>query len=241
MGWNLLGHFQTLAQPRLVRRWFRQTFPLPTPFFDGQSRLARRSIYRLFKLWLKAQGSTNEAWAAYDAYDGGDVIDVGAGEGFYSLLLAPKSRPGARHLCLEPDKRDYPRLMEHMGEAKRLFPQLDFYALPNAAGEGSETTVTTATGPRKLSTTRIDSLVEFLHLTPGFVKIDVEGFEWAVLQGMEQTLRNHGPVLLLEIHPAYLPKSISVEYLQNWLGQLGYKSQEVDRTPYSWRQIWRKG
>jgi len=156
------------------------------------------------------------------------------------LLLAPKSRAGAKHLCLEPNTRDYPRLLEHLGEAKRLFPQLDFYALPEPAGDGSATKVITATGPQKLLTRTIDSLVDFFHLEPTFIKIDAEGLEWAVLQGMEQTLRNRSIILLLEIHPRFLPESISVEHVQRWLNGLGYTSKEVDRTAYSWRQIWRK-
>lgn len=231
-------HMQTLTNPGLLRRWFRHTFPVPTRFFDGQTRTTRRSVYRLFNLWLKSQGSTDEAWAAYDAYRGGDVVDIGASYGFFSLLLAPKSRAGTRHLCLEPEKRDFPRLLEHLGEAKRLFPEVDFIALPQAAGSGKESPVGTATGWRNLPTVTVDALVEVFRLEPEFVKIDVEGGEWWVLQSMEQTLRRFAPDILLEIHPPKIP--VSVEHIQGWLSDLGYVATDIDVAKASIRQIWRK-
>ena len=39
---------------------------------------------------------------------------------------------------------------------------------------------------------------------PGFVKIDVEGFEFDVLQGMEDILKNKNPELNIEMHGATL-------------------------------------
>ncbi len=239
-GWDVGQHLGTLTKPGLLRRWYRQTFPLPTYFFDGRPRLTRRSVYRLFKLWLKAQGSNNEAWAAYDAYRGGDVIDIGASNGFFSLLLGPKARAGTRQLCLEPDTRDFPKLLEHLAEAKRLFREVDFVALPQAAGNGRENVIQTATGAKTLPTSSVDGLVEFFHLEPDFIKIDVEGFEWTVLEGMEQTLRRFAPVIHLEIHPTMLPATTSSEQIQQWLAGLGYKSTPVDATEYSLRQLWHK-
>lgn len=40
--------------------------------------------------------------------------------------------------------------------------------------------------------------VDSLNLNPGIVKIDVEGYEAAVIDGMERTLRENRPLLMLE-------------------------------------------
>jgi hypothetical protein len=34
---------------------------------------------------------------------------------------------------------------------------------------------------------------------PRFIKVDVEGFEVEVLEGMRETLRDHAPVLVVEV------------------------------------------
>jgi len=52
-----------------------------------------------------------------------------------------------------------------------------------------------------------------LSLSPGFVKIDVQGFEMNVLAGAEKTITAHKPIILMENNPA------GDEWLQsrNWL------------------------
>jgi FkbM family methyltransferase len=55
-----------------------------------------------------------------------------------------------------------------------------------------------------------------------FIKMDVEGHEVAVLEGAEQTLRAHKPVLLMEIREA------NQETIFNFLGNLGYKKATLE-------------
>ena len=44
------------------------------------------------------------------------------------------------------------------------------------------------------------------HLAPTFIKIDVEGFEPAVVRGAAEILRVHKPTLLIEIYPELLAR-----------------------------------
>ena len=70
----------------------------------------------------------------------------------------------------------------------------------------------------------VDLLVKKYSLTPGFVKIDVEGMEPRVLQGMQETIRVHRPIILMEwdefllIQNKFIPRDII-----QWLEGFGYK------------------
>jgi FkbM family methyltransferase len=54
-------------------------------------------------------------------------------------------------------------------------------------------------------------------LPPHLVKIDVEGHEWEVIQGMDQTIRNNLPTIFYEALTADLPS------IYNYLNSLGYR------------------
>jgi FkbM family methyltransferase len=59
----------------------------------------------------------------------------------------------------------------------------------------------------------------------GFMKIDVEGHELAVLRGARKTLVRDKPVLLIEIEDRHHPRSL--ESTVAWLGELGYRRLDV--------------
>ena len=64
-----------------------------------------------------------------------------------------------------------------------------------------------------------------------FVKIDIEGAEYFALKGMENTIRQFKPVILIEIVPQFL-KGFSIEtpFFQQYIEQdLGYGIYEYDK------------
>lgn len=64
-----------------------------------------------------------------------------------------------------------------------------------------------------------------------FIKIDVEGFEYEVFLGGEQTLRKHKPIILFEYSPL-LYRTIDEELpikILNYLSELGYTFYDVGR------------
>ena len=67
----------------------------------------------------------------------------------------------------------------------------------------------------------IDRLLEQGYKKPDVLKIDVEGAEYDVLRGAEQTLRTCTPNILLPTHDCHFPgvQKLCVEFLQN----LGYE------------------
>lgn len=63
---------------------------------------------------------------------------------------------------------------------------------------------------------RLDSL--FSDRKVAFIKIDVEGFEWQVLQGAAEIIRRDRPALIVEIHPPQLrDRGASAEQVLSFL------------------------
>jgi hypothetical protein len=53
----------------------------------------------------------------------------------------------------------------------------------------------------------------------GFIKIDVEGFEYKVLQGLEKTILENKPVLFIEIHKTDINNKLTLAQIHKF----GYK------------------
>jgi hypothetical protein len=82
----------------------------------------------------------------------------------------------------------------------------------------------------------IDDLVELEGLKPpSFVKIDVEGAELGVLEGMDRTAALHRPLILYEIDDAEVgPLQHKHAMCEQWLASRGYR---VDEIPDSYADI----
>jgi FkbM family methyltransferase len=142
---------------------------------------------------------------------GGDFVDVGAHIGLYTLTAA---RAGARKVvAFEPNPSARAQLEENIrlngvdnvivsaravgaGRARAVLhvpatPDPSFSSL--AAGRFEEG------APVEVDVTTLDSEVDELELAPTVVKVDVEGRELEVVDGMERTLAIHRPVLLVEV------------------------------------------
>jgi FkbM family methyltransferase len=227
-----------------------EALPFPVRFADGERRRATFGAARMHRFWLTHPDLVRESRSALDAYDGGDVIDVGAFHGWYTLLLAPKARPGDRLVSLEPDGDAFPALLRTLAAADDAFPGIRTWALSSPVGDGTSLEVSWPEGPaghpRFASggdggdpTLTIDALVPATNLRPRFVKIDVEGAEWFVVQGMRATLRDHRPVVLLEVHPRWQPRPGTIAEMESVLRDARYDLEVLDRTDVAERQLWR--
>lgn len=77
---------------------------------------------------------------------------------------------------------------------------------------------------------KIDALDGLFMEPVHMISIDVEGAEWEVLRGAEETLRKYHPRIYLSLHPEFLYE-IYKEYagdLRHWIKQLGYKETLLD-------------
>ncbi|MGA3263661.1 MAG: FkbM family methyltransferase [Terracidiphilus sp.] len=142
------------------------------------------------------------------------VFDVGANVGYYSLTAAPLVGFEGRIYAFEPATRQFGRLKENA--SRNGFRQILPYklALSDKAGEAVlhlENVFNTgsaslrAAGIKNISAemvtcTTLDEFVESQALDRlDVIKIDVEGYELAVLNGGRKTLERFHPVLLVEV------------------------------------------
>lgn len=140
-------------------------------------------------------------------------IDVGANIGYFSLAVASKAKCV---VAIEPIPKTFNFLKKNV-EFNSLGAQVHLLNIALGNEEGY-LEFTDSLGPKNhvlseskdttddkvsrctVKATTLDNVVEELQL-PGidFIKVDVEGFEYAFLQGAKATLQKFQPVLLMEI------------------------------------------
>ena len=231
----------------------RAAAPLPwrVRFWDGVARPSSGGVAGLFRLWRRGASMRAESEAAWAAYDGGDVVDVGAFHGWYAALLAPRARPGATFVLVEPDPSAVPTLMRTAGSLAETFPALRFCVVPRAAGDGSCVRPVYPYGPeghprfesaddpgaeRSLS---VDGLAAGLGVRPSLVKVDVEGAEVFVVRGAAGTLESARPTVMLETHPLWQPTGVEASDVTAPLRAAGYAAADLDVSVEVVRQLWR--
>ncbi len=159
----------------------------------------------------------------YDAFrgamkPGGVALDVGANAGCYSLLLGQWAGEGGKVYAFEPAPETFAGLTRHV-ELNKLS---NVVTPVNAAV--SDTCSTAAflahehQGMNRLvaenesqnagevvrvPTITIDEFCAREKIAPDFIKVDVEGFETAVLRGARKTIKAMGNrlALFIEMHP----------------------------------------
>ena len=143
-------------------------------------------------------------------------VDVGANIGFYALMLNSYLNGQGAIICLEPDPTNLIELLANVA-ANRLEQQISI--LPMAAGSEDGTVSfepglnahAAENGTMQVAVRKLDSL----NLTQvDFIKMDVEGYEGAVLDGARSLIERCRPTLFLELHPQLLTTHSHGEIVQ---------------------------
>ncbi|ARG91415.1 FkbM family methyltransferase [Mycobacterium kansasii] len=193
--------------------------------------------------WFTEQGwERARTDAMYDRIAHGDVVYYcGAELGEFPALC---QMWGAQVLLFEPNPKAWP-VIKAVWEANQLTPPVSFAGFASNVtamrGEGpvtgwpryATTKIVEAHGFKELyleaehyPQVRLDDMWQVLgYKPPTVISFDVEGSEWQLLRGAEETLRQHQPTLFASIHPEMLALQWG-EYsrdLRNWIISFGYR------------------
>ena len=164
--------------------------------------------------------------------EGGVFLDVGANIGRYTITLAKKVGPGGRVIAFEPCSNSYSALrknidLNNLGNVitlpLALWNEEGYHHMYVKANAGSNSLVEDngAIGKEKVRTITLDGLLKELIFTRiDLIKIDVEGAEREVLEGMKKTLQHFKPSLIIEV------RDDNVSWVENFLNLLGYTKQD---------------
>lgn len=172
-------------------------------------------------------------------------VDVGANQGEFSLFAAKRLQKGAV-LAFEPMSVFFEKLRSNI--ALNGFQNITCFHLGLSDHEAKAPIYTNARNPQnheglgslypidshdgsteEISLVTLDAVVreQGLHKI-SFIKIDVEGAEWAALRGAEQVLLKFRPTLMVELNAETAGKAgYKVEDMVSWLQLLGYVPHEV--------------
>jgi FkbM family methyltransferase len=144
-------------------------------------------------------------------------FDVGANIGIYVLQFARWSAPGGRVVAFEPNPSTLEVLRAHvrmngLDERVTIVPKAagaavgsaDLYGTAAGSGlsriGGAHPGIDVPVTPTGIAMTTIDQYCRETGMTPDWLLIDVEGYEYEVLLGAAETLRRHRPRVLVELH-----------------------------------------
>jgi FkbM family methyltransferase len=166
----------------------------------------------------------------------GDVAyDIGASIGIHAVFMSKKVGSTGQIIAFEPEDQSYQSLQTNieLNDLSNVVPiqsalgHMKAEGTLHSRGSTADFSLTDKLEGKKYHTTRIvtgDSLVKEMNLpSPKVVKIDVEGYEYYVLQGLKNTL-THGmcQMVCCEIHPTMLPHGTTPEKVIELLKSCGF-------------------
>ncbi len=179
----------------------------------------------------------------------GDVVyDIGSNIGFYAVLLAKAVGEKGQIIAFEPERKSCTRLQGNLTLNGLTNVRIFQVALGEYTGEGKlyfspgDLVFSNLIRPRGTNMTHQvvkvvqgDRFREAENLpVPRVVKIDVEGYEYAVIRGLKHTLSDSSCELIsCEVHPTLLPAEVNPEQVISLIKSFGFNRINVRR----WRGV----
>jgi FkbM family methyltransferase len=170
---------------------------------------------------------------------GMQIIDIGAHIGLFSVCCSQLTGPEGKIICFEPTPGTYSILKNtlRLNHCDNVIPCLaavsdkegtaTFY-VSHTEGCNSNSLVKNKSDNQlsayDVQLVTIDSIVAEYAIHPSLIKIDAEGAELDVLKGGINTYKQHKPVLILGLHPAFIKqKGDSLEAIWDLLAAIPFR------------------
>ena len=160
------------------------------------------------------------------------VVDVGANIGIYTLTMAKCVGETGHVYAFEPSPYNLKLMKDTMnlngfqnvsiiGKAVSDKPDKKLFYFSNGISAHSLSDFGYNKGAIEVDVESLDHFFEHSNKKINFIKIDAEGFDYKVLKGMQNILKDHNPKILIEFFLARLkkvndsPKDFLLFLLQN--------------------------
>jgi FkbM family methyltransferase len=205
-------------------------------------------------IWFEGAVVTDRDWSEKRALEamlaflnpGDTAYDVGANLGLYSVTLAKRVGEQGKVISFEPRRGTFEMLKANidlndlknvrcfqkaLGEQTAKLPIYTFPEEPwcSSLMEGQEKVLGGTPGVEFVEVEVGDSFRKAHDLPiPRAIKIDVEGFEYAVMRGLGETLGDPRCQFVgCEMHPHLLPPGITPQHVMDLLRSYGFNRIEL--------------
>jgi FkbM family methyltransferase len=168
-------------------------------------------------------------------------MDLGANIGYVTLLMADKIGSTGKIHAIEPDPANIELLninmkLNNYSDRMQVFNmgvsnksgEMDFH-IGRASNLGGMTKSKNTTG--KIIKVKVDTLTNFCENKdlPELIKMDIEGHEVEVMEGMHDLVRNNDfPCkIIMELHPVHYNEKHSLEHWMRKFIECGFKTKYV--------------
>jgi FkbM family methyltransferase len=168
------------------------------------------------------------------------VLDIGANIGYFTLLLAKQVGPEGKVIAFEPFPKIFEVLKENVAlngyqnvvlESKAVADRTGPVSLSQKGKEPLSTVESIVSGPGiTVQAVALDDYFDGRRDRIDFIKVDVEGAESLVLEGMHNVLSRDRPILLVELHGFNTTGERHPALLR--LREAGYAVSFVDKAGY---------
>lgn len=174
---------------------------------------------------------------------GETVVDVGANRGMFALYASKQVGPQGVVICFEPNpsclnvlegtlSRNSITNIEVIGKGlSDRAETLNLIVPESDTGIGTFAAYDQSVPQRAVSCEVVLGDDALRDISPNFVKIDVEGFEPKVIQGLSETIRRHRPLIYMEVVEQHLRRAgSSSREIISLMRSLGYEGR-IARLP----------